>query len=371
MLDVKFKLAAGHTSERSWMEPSPLRKLFWNVTYACNYRCPICFTDAARERRDELSADEALAFVKRARAAGVEDIIISGGEPFCRADMVDILAAMAAEGITARIASNGSLLDAELLARLREQTLTGSFQISLDTLDPELYGRVHGVPADRLDAALDALRRIRAHGFHTTVSTRLTPLTLGEIPGLLDRAADEGWSTVTVHWPVHNGRTREAFPQDTDFFALMEPAFEHFAGLRDRWLVETYVPWAPYHPVVRRFEREMRFVHCGCRAGRDRLTIGPCGQIGICVCLDVPAAYVGNVRTHALAEVYENAPLCRMMRRPAAHGLCADCPNVEVCGGGCRAAAFAVTGRIDGRDPGCPVYKARSASAGHAAGVRA
>jgi len=38
MLDIKLKLRPGHTSERAWLEPSPLRQLFWNITYACNYR---------------------------------------------------------------------------------------------------------------------------------------------------------------------------------------------------------------------------------------------------------------------------------------------------------------------------------------------
>ena len=138
MLDVKLKLKPGHAAERSWMAPSTLRQLFWNVTYACNYRCAICFTDAGRAHPDELTTQEALALVDAAHEAGVEDIIMSGGEPFMRKDLADILARMAEVGITARIASNGSLLSDAVLDRLRGETLTKSFQVSLDTLDPAL-----------------------------------------------------------------------------------------------------------------------------------------------------------------------------------------------------------------------------------------
>jgi len=368
MLDVKLKLKAGHTSERSWLEPSPLRQLFWNVTYACNFHCKVCFTDAGQARSDELSTREAFELVERAHAAGVRDIIVSGGEPFAREDIVRILAHMAEVGMTARIATNGSLLTDELLAELRRDTLTKSFQVSIDTLDPGLYRRLHGAPRGALASVLHALRSINEQGFHTTVSVRLSPETLPGIPALLDRAHEEGWATVTVHCPLHTRRTADVFAQDADVLSILAPVFEHFLSLSERWLVETYIPWAPYHPAMRKLEEQIRVVHRGCTAGRDRLTINPTGWISPCVCLDVPEAYIGNVRTDQLLDVFHNSPVCKVFREPQQHGICADCHLVETCGGGCRAAAFAQTGRLDGQDPSCPVRKRRESR--RTAGVR-
>jgi len=362
MLDVKLKIKPGHTSERSWMEPSPLKQLFWNVTYACNYHCPICFTDAGDSPPDELTTQEAIDVIDRAHAAGVRDIIISGGEPFVREDILELLAHMAELGITARIASNGSLLTDELLRRLQSETLTKSFQISLDTLDAHLYGEIHGTGPDALNSVLQVLRRIQEFGFHTTVSVRLAPRTLPGIPQLIDRACEEGWSTVTIHWPLHTRRIGGAFPQETDFLSLLSPVFDHFCALPKRWLIETYIPWAQYHPLMQRLSRKIRIVHRGCRAGRDRLTIGPSGWLSPCVCLDVPAAYVGNVRRDDLADVFRNAPVCRMFRRPWEYGICTDCPNVATCGGGCRATAFVLSGRLDGPDRSCPLRRSNAAS---------
>jgi radical SAM protein with 4Fe4S-binding SPASM domain len=359
MLDIKFKLTPSHTSGREWMAPSPLVKLFWNVTYACNFRCPICFTDSGRPHPDELSTVEAKAMLTQAAAVGVRDIIISGWEPFVRPDLVELLAHMAQVGITGRIASNGSLLDDEVLDRLRGETLVKSFQISLDTLDPAVYSAEHGASARYLDVALERLRRVQARGFHTTVSARLTPRTLPGLPALLDRACQEGWSTVTVHLPLHTRRAESALPQDRDMLRAMAPVFEHFCQLSTRWLVETYIPWGAFHPTIGRLERDARVVHCGCRAGRDRLSIQPDGAITPCVCMDVPAARIGNVRTDRLDEVFRDAPLCQLLRRPQEYGVCAECPNVTVCGAGCRAAAFAATGELDGQDPACPVWQTR------------
>jgi len=357
MLDIKLKIEPGHTSERDWMAPSPLVKLFWNITAECNFRCPICFTDAGDHRPSELTTAEATRMLASAHRAGVRDIIISGGEPFCRPDLLDLLRAMADLGITARIATNASLLTDGLLDHLRHETLTKSFQVSLDSLDPEVYASVHGAPPRHLETALRALRGIRERGFHTTVSVRLTASTLPGIPALLDRAREEGWATVTVHIPVRASRCEGAPDPRSDPLSLLEPVFDHFCRLPDHWLVETYIPWAPYHPVMERLAERVRVVHCGCRAGRDRLSIQPDGAITPCVCLDVPEARLGNVRSDDLAEVFERSALLRVYRRPEEFGICGSCPHLRVCGGGCRTTAFALTGRVDGQDGSCPVWQ--------------
>jgi radical SAM protein with 4Fe4S-binding SPASM domain len=368
MLDIKLKLKPGHTSERLWMESLPLKTLFWNMTYACNYNCSICFTDSGNPRPDELTTGEAMEVVDRIHAANVHDVIISGGEPFMRKDIVEILSYMGNKGISLRIASNGFFLTDQLLTQLRRATLTKSFQISIDTLDPDLYQDFHRAPPGALQSVLGALRRIKKHGFHTTISVRLTPETLPGIPRLLDLASIEEWSTVTIHCPVHIQRIEGAFPQDEDVLTLLQPVFQHFCGLKERWLVEMYIPWAEYHPVMRRLEKEVRVIYRGCRAGRDRLTIHPSGQVSPCVCMDVPAAYLGNVREDDLTELFNNSSICDMMRRPQEYGICRDCGNVEKCGGGCRAAAFALTGQVDGQDKSCPVWQSRAANKADAHG---
>ncbi len=361
MLDVKLKLRPGHTAERSWRGPHALRQLVWNVTYACNFACAVCFTDAGKRRDDELGTEEALRLIACAAEAGVRDVIISGGEPFARPDLIELLAAMAERGISARIATNGSLVTADLLRRLRAETLVSSFQVSLDTLDPARYAALHGCRPEVLARAVGATREIMAAGFHTTVSSRLTPATAGDLPGLIDLARGEGWGTVTVHLPVHTRRVRDAWPADADLIGQLEPALEHFlAG--EHWLVETYVPWAPRHPLMRRLGERVRVVHRGCSAGKDRLTVNPSGALSPCVCLDVPEAHLGNARSDDLTSVFRSEGLGDTFRKVPENGACAGCPTLDSCRGGCRASALALTGDLRGADLACPALRARSAA---------
>jgi radical SAM protein with 4Fe4S-binding SPASM domain len=359
MLDIKLKLRQGHTNERTWMRPSDLKQLMWNVTYACNYGCPICFTSAGKRHADELTTAEARLMIRNAHEASVRDIIISGGEPFMRPDMLELLSFMAEFGITARIASNGSLLTRDLLERLRRDTLTKSFQISIETLDPDLYNRLHGTSGVALEVALNSLRLIQESGLHTTISVRVTPDTIPGMTALLDHACAEGWATVTLHCPLHTGRTSGAYPQDADILSSIEPVLQHFAALPEKWLVETYIPWAPYHPVMKRLENSVKVIHRGCSAGRDRLSIHPTGAVSPCICMDISEAYLGNVRQDDFRALFKDSWICNLLRDPAQHGVCASCANLPDCGGGCRAAAIAVTGVLTGQDRSCPVWQAK------------
>jgi len=359
MNDIKLKLRPGHDGDGDWMAAGPLRQLFWNVTYACNFRCAVCFSNSGRNAPDELTTDEAKDLVRNAHAAGVEDVVISGGEPFCREDLIEILAFMGRLGITARIASNGSLLTDAVIRRLRRETLTKSFQISLDTLDPVIYERFHKAPAAMLETALRALRCIKAEGFHTTISVRLVPETLEGIPALLDLASREGWSTVTVHCPVYSGRMEGAWPVETDLVALLEPVFDYFLRMSQHWIVETTIPWARYHRTIRRLSKRIRVAHAGCRAGRRRLALDASGWITPCICLTQSEFRMGNVRDDSLETVFRESPIAEMLRHPESHGICADCRYVQTCGGGCRANAFAYGRRIDALDESCPIRRSR------------
>jgi len=358
MLDVKLKIKPGHTNERSWMTPAPVKTFFWNVTYRCNYHCGICFTDAGGNRDDELTTVEAKDLIRTLHNMGIRDLILSGGEPFMRKDIDELLAFMGDLEITARIATNGYPLSQERLEFLRNKTRTKSFQVSLDTLDPGKYDRFHGSPGGAIHKVLENLSLMKSMGFHTTVSVRLTPETLPGINDILDRAALEGWATVTIHFPLHTNRTENSYSQDEEFFEILKPVFEHFLKI-PHWLIETYIPWAEYHPVVKRFREKIRFVHRGCSAGRDHFTISPAGWLSPCVCMDLPEVYLGNVREKSPEELIRDSSLCKMFRKPWDYGICRDCELVTKCGGGCRAAAFSMTGRLDGLDGTCPVRKAR------------
>jgi len=67
------------------------------------------------------------------------------------------------------------------------------------------------------------------------------------------------------------------------------------------------------------------------------------------------------VRRDDLGHVFRHSPHTQALRSPWDHGLCADCPEVRRCGAGCRALAYARTGRFDGPDEACPLRRGLAA----------
>ena len=368
MLDVKLKIRPGHVNKTEWMKALKIRRMGWNVTHACNYRCRVCYSSSGKPAANELSTSEAKDMIRQARDMGVTRFVISGGEPFMRPDMIEVLAFMGDLGIDALVATNGSLLTRDMLARLRDQTKATSFQVSLDTLDRQRYAEFHGVRAEMLDRALRSLDYIQEAGFHTTVSTRPTPMNLPGIPDLLDLALRQQWPTVTIHWPLPVGRTEDCWPPDTDMLSLLAPVFEHFLQMSEHWVIQMSIPWARYHPAVQALAKRIRVVHKGCNACREILCIDANGDVLPMSCMTWEECWMGNLRERTLARAYGDSPMPDLMKRPWEHGICTDCAYVGDCGGGCRARAIARGRRLDALDMSCPVRQGivQDRSAAHA-----
>jgi radical SAM protein with 4Fe4S-binding SPASM domain len=355
--DIKFKLEPGHASDLDWMKPRGLHILSWNLTHKCNFVCDLCFSDSGTAASDELTTDEAKAMLDNARKAGVTYVVLSGGEPLIRKDFLELADHMSELGMRMGFASNGSLFTDEILDHIARKNPKASFQISVDTLDRQAYEKVHGVSSKMLDRAINSLHLIKQHGFHTTVSVRLAPVTLPGIPNLLDRALQEGWPTVTIHCPIISGRQKNIWPPETDLLQLLEPTFEHFLSMQKHWVVETTIPWARYHPVIQGLAKRIKVTHAGCTASRFRIAVQADGGVTSCLCADGHPWLMGNVRNDDLQDLFNESSHSRLFRKPWEHGICSDCEHLRECGGGCRVMAYGITGKMNADDPTCPLRK--------------
>jgi len=143
------------------MSRPPVSYLRVSVTSRCNLRCLHCQPACGVAGEDVLTGDEIVGFVRLAVACGIEKVRLTGGEPLLRADIVEIVGALASVrdlkqlGLT----TNGCLLP-EKAVPLRQAGLQ-RVNIGLSALDPVVYDRLtRGAHIGRakagLEAALDA-----------------------------------------------------------------------------------------------------------------------------------------------------------------------------------------------------------------------
>lgn len=128
-----------------------------SITDRCNLRCRYCMPDGVEPvpRWDILSMEEIEAVAISAAALGIRYIKVTGGEPLVRRDCCSLIGRLKAvpgiEKVT--ITTNGVLLD-RYLDELMDAGIDG-INISLDTLDRELYRDITGT--DALGRVLDVL----------------------------------------------------------------------------------------------------------------------------------------------------------------------------------------------------------------------
>lgn len=119
-----------------------IRSFRISVTPECNLKCFYCHREGHNTNGKVLMTPEEIgAITKTSLDFGVKKIKISGGEPLLRKDIVQIVENIRDERIKdISLTTNGVLL--EKYAEELKNAGLDRVNVSLDTLDPELYGKI-------------------------------------------------------------------------------------------------------------------------------------------------------------------------------------------------------------------------------------
>lgn len=138
----------------------------FHVSYRCNYRCGMCNVHTQADAFPELAPARIAVVAERLRALGARHVVLTGGEPFLRRDLPEIVALFARRGFSVRIQTNGgpqvtrAALAAVAAAGARD------ISVSVDTLDAALLDRICGARGvlESAAATLDLSRELLPRG---------------------------------------------------------------------------------------------------------------------------------------------------------------------------------------------------------------
>ena len=138
------------------------------VTYFCNYRCVFCSLPqrAIRRRAEgerEFDRDALLGVIRGFAAAGTAGIGITGGEPFLRPELPDLVREIRARRMVAHVNTNGHFLDDRRVAEVLDAG-PDSINVSIDAADAEVHDRLRGVPGSHRRILEGVGRLLRARG---------------------------------------------------------------------------------------------------------------------------------------------------------------------------------------------------------------
>lgn len=106
-------------------------KALWEITHNCNYGCSYCIFSCDKKRVDgELTTKECFHVIDELVNNGFKHLKITGGEPFIRKDLIDILN-YASKRLIVDVSTNASLINEDLVNKLNQIDLK-MIHVSLD-----------------------------------------------------------------------------------------------------------------------------------------------------------------------------------------------------------------------------------------------
>jgi cyclic pyranopterin phosphate synthase len=169
----------------------PVLNLRISVTQKCDKHCPYCHREGESNPSTLMTVTEIVRTVRIAISLGISRVKLTGGEPLLRKEIVEIIRGISAlEGLTdLSMTTNGTHLKG--LAKDLKNAGLGRVNVSLPTLDPDVYTDVMG---GNLQDALDGVRAVVEAGIQPVKLNMLVLKNVndGEIDRMIRFAAQTG-----------------------------------------------------------------------------------------------------------------------------------------------------------------------------------
>ena len=316
--------------------------------------CQHCRAEAQPRRHpDELDEKEAIHLVEQLAALAPPMLILTGGDPLMRRDVLSIARRATDFGMRVGLSPSGTqrLLNFDFSA-LRDAGID-RISLSLDGATEESHDRFRGVRGT-FARTLKAVEMAHDVGLSVQINTTLTRSNLHEFPDfrrLMFQLQPAMWSIFIL---VPTGRAGADQVPDSDD---LERIFEEMADLVGNapFAIKTTEGHHFRRVLAQRGKggdkgRQGMRSPPGIRDGRGVMFISHTGVVS-------PSGFLpfdcGNVRDRHPATIYRGHPLFVSLRdSDALGGKCGRCEFRKICGGS-RARAYGVTGDPFAEDPAC------------------
>ncbi len=319
------------------------------LTHRCPLQCLYCSNPVNLTNRGaELSTDEWNDVVRQAKALGVVEIHLSGGEPLARPDLIDIVRTCTELDIYSNLITSGVGLTEHLLEALKSAGLC-SVQLSLQSDDDETSRTISGVNV--LRAKCESARMLSQSGLPLTLNVVLSALNICRLDSILKLCTSYGARRIEIAncqyygWALIN---RSVLLPTVSQLKEAKQVVERWrtVDLNDTnveivWVMPDYFEDFPKP--------------CSGGWAQRQLIITPNGVALPCAAAEqIDSIEFPSVRRSQLAWIWNESDAFNRyrgydwMKEP-----CLTCERKEVDFGGCRCQAFILTGDASEADPVC------------------
>ncbi len=308
----------------------PLATAYLHITNICNLNCIGCYSfDRTRNCKDKLSFENIKHIINELYQNGVENLIISGGEPTIRHDLVNIVAYAKSIGIsTIQVITNGTRYDEEKLKQLKNY---------IDALAVSIDGYSHDNPKFIRDEGtfpkvVRFVEGARDLGIPVSILPTLHRCNVEHI---------EDYIKLSQQLRVGISFSLLTCSGELESYIPTEENLDFLASYLYKYMKSGVVPLQDYTTLEAKKS---------CGAGENIISVTAEGDVYPCHMMHDTDKKMGNLLTESLENILRSA-----IQIPSVDQIhkCNECAVRNVCGGGCKARALLMEGTWDTPDPYC------------------
>lgn len=342
----------------------------WNCTKACNLNCLHCYSNSNSLNSDnELTTQQAEKFIAQLRSFNVPVLLISGGEPFLREDIIHLTRYALSLKLRVAFSSNGTLITKRAAKKLKEIGVS-YVGISLDGTD-----KVNDMFRGKENAFLEAVNGIRnclKVGLKTGLRITVSKHNYSNLNELFKFIKEEKIPRACFYHLVHVGRGRNLISEDisnSEKRQLLDFIIEKTFELNNSYFtaevltvdnhcdgVYTYLKLREFN-LYERAEKSLKLLKMS-GGNRSGIAISNVDWNGNVHPDQFTQNYIlGNVTEKEFGKIWNSSlhPILKGLRnrKSLLKGRCSKCIWLNCCNGNLRARAEILTGDFWGSDPAC------------------
>jgi len=310
--------------ERKVKENYIIYSAAFELTWRCNFRCIHCYQYA--QSSPELATDEVKDIIAQLADIGCLFLSFTGGEPLLRHDFWEIAEYARKKTFALTLQTNGFLLNAESINRIRELSFL-DVDLSLLGATPRTHDTIVGRPGS-FQKVVQAIGLLRKNGIGVNVKVTLLKQNFPEM------------------------KEMKALVEDLDARLVMSPlvfpmrrgkSIDHIR-IDDQEMRAYYRTMIPFDRLEKEEERTEEVSFLTCQTGKTFCCINPKGKVYPCIMLPI---VVGDLRKNSLREIWHTDPSA-MLERIRSIGVsdltgCPECSLASKCTR-CSALSYLETG---------------------------
>jgi radical SAM protein with 4Fe4S-binding SPASM domain len=333
----------------------------WRCTFECDSNCVHCTSAGKKAAADEVNTEDAKKIVDQVEDFGATFFGITGGQPFLRKDLFEVLDYATEKGLNTSIITDGRMLDEQALQKIiKNQT---KISVSIDGTE-ETNDAIRGKGAYAASVSLikrlaeEKLLNVLVYTFANAGET--TNSNEKDMRHVLDLARKHDARWVVFHGMIPYSSDQACLKADLtpgQYEWACNKLYDLAKEYEGKPAVNVYIPF--FARVAKQrgmpdFEKWYNGFFLGrCFFGKF-MSIAENGDAIPCSYND--AYRVGNIKNKPIKEIWADMQKSEFFNqvkdKTNIKGKCGVCEYKNLCGG-CRSAALFYTGDILGSDPRC------------------